>query len=123
MEIIGQRLRGLRTDINLSQAKIAEMIGTVQSNINKYETNKSIPPPSTLLWYADFFLVSLDYIYGRTDNPAGAQYSGVPDVRHESGIISEEVQKFVEMCFDPDHPMSSRMKVLITRMLLESKRC
>ena len=122
MEIIGQRLRSLRTEMNLSQTKIADMIGTVQSNINKYETNKTFPPPSTLLWYADYFHVSMDYIFGRTDDPSGAQYGDAPIVHQEHSLINEEARQFVDMCFNPEHPMSARMKTLILRMLMESRR-
>ena len=98
------------------------MIGTVQSNINKYEANKVMPPPSTLLWYADYFQVSLDFIFGRTDQPQGAQIAGAQEARGGKSYIREEIREFVEMCFDPDNPMSTRMKVLLTRMLMDSRK-
>ena len=121
MEIIGERLRLLRTGTKLSQAKIAEMIGTVQSNVNKYEAGKIFPPPSTLLWYANYFDVSLDYIFGRTDSPQGLQASGHDEARRERPIRNEEVRQFLEMCFNPDHPMSDRLKTTIMRMMMESR--
>ncbi|MDR2569332.1 MAG: helix-turn-helix domain-containing protein [Oscillospiraceae bacterium] len=55
MKILSQRLRGLREGIKVPQTKIAELIGTTQATVNRYETDGSTPPPETLLWYADYF--------------------------------------------------------------------
>ena len=40
-----------------------------QTAIYRYEHGVTDVPNDILLWYADFFDVSLDYIYGRTDKP------------------------------------------------------
>ena len=71
-EIVGQRLRALREGIHLSQAKLAEKMGNIdQPAVFRYENACSFPPYSVLMLYAGFFDVSLDYIFGRTDNPQG----------------------------------------------------
>ena len=69
MKKLGGRLRALREDAGLSQAKIAEYAGTNQSSINRYESGRTAPPLATLDWYAEFFGVSMDYIFGRMDGP------------------------------------------------------
>ena len=71
MKKIGGRLRELRDGVRLSQAKLAEYAGTNQSSVNRYESGKTTPPPEMLLWYAEYFDVSLDYVYGRTHDPRG----------------------------------------------------
>jgi len=119
MQIVGERIRGLRENLHLSQAKIAVLMGTVQSNINRYETSKTFPPPTTLLWYADYFDVSLDYLFGRTDQPQGKLYDYQPEAIKEKMERNEELRLFVEMCFDPNHPMSGRLKDTLVRMLQE----
>jgi transcriptional regulator with XRE-family HTH domain len=48
-----------------------KLTGTNQPNINRYENGHTVPPLDILLWYADYFDVSLDYIFGRTDEPQG----------------------------------------------------
>ena len=69
MKIVGERLRTLRDSIKLSQTKLANIIGTTQACINRYETDVSSPPLTVLLWYADYFDISLDYILdGRTSH-------------------------------------------------------
>ncbi|GHU79102.1 hypothetical protein FACS1894191_1140 [Clostridia bacterium] len=54
-------MRVLREGVKLSQGKIAELIGSAQSCVNRYETQISSPPLKVLLWYADYFDVSMDY--------------------------------------------------------------
>ena len=69
---IGNRLKTLRESIGKSQSFIAKEIGTVaQPAIFRYESGQSDVPNAILLWYADYFDVSLDYIFGRCDNPQG----------------------------------------------------
>ena len=63
MKDVGKRLKGLREGIGLSQAQFAEIIGSTQSSINRYENGQSEIPVALLRRYADFFDVSLDYIY------------------------------------------------------------
>ena len=68
-EQIGKRLRDLRTGIHLTQVELAKALGTQQSTINRYEQGQSAPSPEIFVRYADYFDVSMDYLYCRTDNP------------------------------------------------------
>ena len=67
MKELGERLRRLRESVKLSQVKMAELLGVKQSSINRYEQGQSAPSLETLVRYADYFDVSLDYLLGRTD--------------------------------------------------------
>ena len=64
MDIMAIRLRTLREKMGMSQAKLAKEIGVTQASVNRYETARVTPPAEVLLFYADRFDVSLDYIYG-----------------------------------------------------------
>ena len=105
MELVGERLRFLREKAHLSQAKLAELLGTHQSAVNRYEHGQSAVPFSLLRNYADYFDVSLDYIFGRTDHPQGKLYEYKPNFSN-----SPEMQKFVEMCFEPGSAMNEKLK-------------
>lgn len=118
LKVVGERLRTLREGMKLSQSRLAKMIGTTQASINRYETATSAPPQKTLLWYADYFDVSLDYIFGRTDKPQGKLYEYKPKIAEDS----EEMRRFVEMCFDPNSPMNERLKQTLIEMLGEVKK-
>ena len=69
MNGLGRKLRTLRHSTMMSQEKFAKQIGSSQSVINRYENDQSEPPCDIFLKYADYFNVSMDYLYGRTDKP------------------------------------------------------
>jgi transcriptional regulator with XRE-family HTH domain len=113
--IIGERLKHLRDGAKLSQMKIGKLSGVNQSNLARYENGKAIPPLKLLLWYADYFDVSLDFIFGRTDSPEGKLYSFTPKITADS----DELRKFIEMCFDPDSLVSGKLKKTMLEMFLK----
>lgn len=122
MEMVGQRLRTLRESVGLSQNKLAGMIGVRQSSINRYENGQSVPSIQTFRWYADYFDVSMDYIFGRTDKPQGKLYNYEPQLIRDKTESNQELRQFVEMCFDPKSPMNDKLKQTLIRMLEEGKK-
>ncbi len=116
METVAERLRTLRGTVNLSQARLAQALGLKQSAVNRYENDQSDPSFETLLKYADFFDVSMDYIFGRTDAPQGRMFANQPKL--EQGY--PEMEQFIEMCFDPKSPMSQRLKETMLRLMKEN---
>ena len=117
MDIMARRLRTLREKMGMSQAKLAKEIGVTQASVNRYETARVTPPAEVLLFYADRFDVSLDYIFGRTEKPQGKLYNYQP----KPAVDSDEMRKFVEMCFDPKSPMNERLKQVLVDLLQQSK--
>ena len=116
VNIIVQRLKELREGIGKSQAFIAKEIGTIaQPAIFRYENGQSDVPNAILLWYADYFDVSLDYIFGRTDKPQGKLYDYNPKV-----FDDERMQQFVEMCFDPKSPANAKLKEMLLALISDS---
>lgn len=63
------RLKELRKKKRISQIRLAIELGSYQNNISRYENLEHEADYQTLLDIADFFDVSLDYLFGRTDNP------------------------------------------------------
>ncbi|AMJ40497.1 helix-turn-helix domain-containing protein [Anaerotignum propionicum] len=121
MNEISLKLKFLRESIGISQSKIAELIGTTQASINRYENAQSSPPLKTLLWYADFFDVSMDYIFGRTEQPQGKLYTNNPNVIEAVTENNKELKQFVDMCFDASSPISKKLKNMLVEMLQEGK--
>ncbi len=70
MENYQIRLKDLREDHDLTQAQAAKIIGTSQQHYGKYESGKIIIPFDRAVVLADYYGVSLDYIAGRTNDPA-----------------------------------------------------
>ena len=117
-ETIGSRLKKLRQSVKLSQRKMGELLGVSQSAIDRYERDTSSPNAENFVAYADYFDVSLDYIFGRCDEPQGKLYEHRPRV--EQG--NPDLKLFVDMCFDPASPMSERLKEVLTKMLEEAEK-
>ena len=64
-----RRIRDLRRDKNLSQAKMGDILSCSQRVYSNYERGDiDIPTTTTLIKIADFHKVSVDYLLGRTDN-------------------------------------------------------
>lgn len=122
MKEVAQRLKSLRESVNLSQAKIAALAGATQASINRYENEQSSPPLKVLLWYADFFDVSMDYIFNRTDEPKGKLYEHKPKVIEAITQDNKELRQFVDMCFDSHSPVSEQLRAILTKALEEQKK-
>lgn len=115
MKQLGGRLRTLRELTGLSQAKFADVIGSTQSSVNRYENGQATPTVELLRKYADYFDVSMDYIFARCDEPQGKLYEAKPPVSDDN----PELKQFVEMCFDPKSPMNDKLKKTLLKMLGE----
>ena len=63
------RLKQLRKQKNISQQKLATDMGMNQNAISRYETGEREADYKTLIAFAEYFHVSVDYLLGRTDNP------------------------------------------------------
>ena len=116
---IGTRLKELRMNIHISQTELAKLAGSNQSSINRYENDQSEASYKILLWYADYFDVSMDYIFGRTDQPQGKLYEYQPEKIKEKMANKQEWNEFVEACFDPGSPMNEKLKQTLANMFKE----
>ena len=64
------RLKDLRKELGISQLKLALDLNMNQNTISRYENMEREADYETLIRFADYFDVSVDYLLGRTDNPA-----------------------------------------------------
>ena len=110
---IGKRMRQLREASKLSQSEVAKLCGSNQTTIGKMETGKTAPSVKILVWWADYFDVSLDYLCCRCDEPQGKLYECKPKL-NASG---EDMEQFIEMCFDPKSPYSAKLKAVLMDMM------
>lgn len=62
-----ERIRDLREDNDLTQKKVAQMLGMSQTGYSKYETGENDIPTGVLIRLARFYNTSIDYILGETD--------------------------------------------------------
>lgn len=65
--LFSEKIKELREEATLSQKELADKLKLSQSAITKLENNLREPTGTTLIAYADYFDVSLDYLVGRED--------------------------------------------------------
>lgn len=63
------RLKQLRESRKITQLKLAVDLNMNQNSISRYETGTHEADYKTLIAFADYFNVSIDYLLERTDNP------------------------------------------------------
>ena len=93
---VGTRLRVLRKDAGLTQAQLAALADTNQAAINRYETDRAAAPYRILVWYATYFNVSLDYIFGLCEDPRGRYVCVTPEGAQEVVQCKPDWSEFVE---------------------------
>lgn len=64
------RIRELRRARRVTQLKMAMDLDISQNTISRYESGEREPGIAELIRIADYFHVSIDYLVGRTDDPA-----------------------------------------------------
>jgi len=67
LKALGMRIREMRERDGLTQKNMAELLGCTPSHYQKIEYGKVNLPTTTLVFLADHFHVSTDYLLGRSD--------------------------------------------------------
>ncbi|MDD7219085.1 MAG: helix-turn-helix transcriptional regulator [Clostridia bacterium] len=62
-----QRIQDLRTDSDLSQKQISQILHISQRSYSHYETGSRNIPVEMLIRLANYYNTSIDYLVGRTD--------------------------------------------------------
>ncbi len=65
---LGEKLKQLRLEKNLTQKQIATRLGVAISAVSSYESDTRCPTFDTLIKYARIFHVSTDYLLGLEPN-------------------------------------------------------
>lgn len=63
----------LRKDRHLSQAEMAGLMSVSPATVSNYETGRYAPSLDTVVWLAEFFGVTTDYLLGRTSDSVSAK--------------------------------------------------
>lgn len=87
LENIGGKLKTLRKEKGESLEEVAQFIGSSKSLLSKYERGVSEPGLRVLKKFADHFNVSLDYLFGFTND--------------RQPIITEKIQELFSELDEP----------------------
>ncbi len=89
--IVGNRLKSIRKEHNLTQNEIAKLLKCSQNAIFSYENGKSEIPLRVVKFYSDYFKVSYDYLFGKTNK-----------IEQTNNSEEENIKDFIEFCFTPE---------------------
>jgi transcriptional regulator with XRE-family HTH domain len=64
---LGERLKELREEKNLSQTELAKHFNIARSTYSQYESNTRAPSDDIKIKFAEYFNVSIDYLLGLTN--------------------------------------------------------
>lgn len=67
MSNFAQIFKSLREEKELTQEKLAQILGTTKQSISNYENGRRQPDFETLELIADFFNVDIDFLVGRSN--------------------------------------------------------
>ncbi len=73
-KIFGLKLRELRNEKQLTQAKAAELFGVSKTTICQWETSKQEPSLNDIVAIAVYFDVTADYLLGLEDETGSKTY-------------------------------------------------
>lgn len=65
-QLLSENLKKLRIEKDVTQKELADYLGVTARTIGYYENGDRFPPPETINRIADYFNVSLDWLFGRT---------------------------------------------------------
>ena len=112
---LGEKLKKLRLESNMSQQKMAVLLRVTQNAVFKYEAGISFPPMRILMFYADYFDISLDWLFGRCSNREGKLYTGVPRTE------KQRLQEYSDHLFEDDSPLGKKLLEVIHNAIKEEK--
>ena len=81
------RLKILRKQRGLSQLKLAMDLNMNQNSISRYENGEREADYATLIKFADYFNVSLDYMVGRTDIKEMVEKTKMSDLTDKETLL------------------------------------
>ena len=104
--MLGNRIKQLREEFNMSQETLSINLGVSPSTIGMYETNKRQPNYDILNKMAEIFSVSVDYLLGNSNirTPAKTNYDeelskiglSIKDIKKIDDETKKEIKNFIE---------------------------
>lgn len=98
---LSQRIRQLRLENGLSAEEISHLLYVSRQAYSNYENGIRQIPHEALLILADYYSVSLDYLYGRTNH----------------GLLVSHLEKMEQLFLSKFHALDPPMKLLLIQIM------
>ncbi len=102
MSGFSERLKLLRSARNITQARLAELLGVDPRVYNRWERGTATPQLDTVMKIADILQVSLDELAGRTDSLSEPKIHNheLMSLYHQVDELSDEDQQALVLVID-----------------------
>lgn len=104
---IGENIRKIRIDKNLTQKELAEKSGISLSALNKYERGDRLPKIDALQKLSEALNIQIDYLLGKTEFK-----------RFDSQIMLDDIKHLIEQTDDNDKDFSKLVRNIVDTMFL-----
>ncbi len=68
MKVLSEKLKELRKQAGKTQTQVANVLGIQYFTLGKWEQGRAEPSSEDLIKLADYYSVSIDYLFGREDD-------------------------------------------------------
>lgn len=109
-KIVASRLKSLRKEKGLTQSHMAKLINITQNAIFRYESGQNEPSLSTILFYSEYFNVSIDYIFGKERKITSSQIN-------KRSSDKEDMKEFINYCFTPGTELFELIKDYVKELV------
>ena len=97
LDAFAKRLRALRLSRGLTLQNVGDVVGSNRQSIGNLENSRASPSLAMAIAIANFFDVSVDYLVGRSDNPARTPANGDGEPAETAPAQNAERQKMLGM--------------------------
>ena len=107
-----ERLKRIREERGLNKAEVARLLNLSKTGYQRYETNARVPSYQTIVFMAQKFATSPEYLVGLTDDPEPMELI----ISRES---DPELFAMVKDIISTDHPARGRLLAYYKKILGE----
>ena len=116
METLAIRLKELRKEKGYTLEQMANDLNTTKVTLSRYENGTREPKSETLNQLSDYFNVSIDYLFGKTDERTTPNKSEVIDVKKAIDEIKNELENGDSLMFDGECLSEDAISSLLSAM-------
>lgn len=116
METLAFRLRELRKEKGLTLEQMAKDLNTTKVTLSRYENGTREPKSEMLSQLSDYFNVSIDYLFGKTDEKNHISKIGQADVKKALEDIKAQLENNDALMFDGEYLNEDAIESLISAM-------
>lgn len=116
METLAIRLKELRKEKGYTLEKMAQDLNTTKVTLSRYENGTREPKSETLNQLSDYFNVSIDYLFGKTDKRNVYIKDEVIDVKKALDKIKNDLENSSSLMFDGECLSEDAISSLLSAM-------